>query len=142
MVQKALKLFLLGLLLWPVLINLVGFVSPLWGLFVLGDGTRSNELLRFFQPYVPLVSILFAISLLLLSKVDGRPWMKGSCWIVSLVFAGCSIYGFLPEETPISYVLHSISAALQIIMLFLGGLSLLHILSNLTIPDHFADGVN
>ncbi len=38
MVQKALKLFLLGLLLWPVLINLVGFVSPFWGLFVLGDG--------------------------------------------------------------------------------------------------------
>ena len=142
MVQKALKLFLLGMLRGPILSNWVGFVSPFWGLFVLGDGMRSNELLRFFQPYVPLVSILFAISLLLLSKVDGRPWMKGSSWIVSLVFAGCSIYGFLPEETPISFVLHLINDVLLIIMLFLGGLSLLHILSNLTIPDHFADGVN
>ena len=129
MLSKALKLFLWGLILWPILINLVGFISPFWALYVLDDGTRSDELLRFFQPLVPLVSVVFAASLVLLGKVDGRIWMKGLCWAVSLLFVGSSIYGFLPMG-PVSYVMQSINATLQIVMLFLGAWCLLHILGN------------
>ncbi len=42
MVQKSLKLFLLGLLLWLIFINLVGFINPFWAMFILENGMRSN----------------------------------------------------------------------------------------------------
>ena len=140
MVQKSLKLFLLGLLLWPVFINLVGSISPFWAMFILEDGMRSNELLRFFQPYVPLVSIIFAISLIFLSKVDIRLWIKISCWIASIIYVGCSIYGFFPEEEIIYFVLSGISYYLEILMLFLGGIILLRIFNDLTSIDGKVDG--
>ena len=143
MLQKALKLFLLGLLLWPVLINLIGFISPIWAIYVLEDeyGMRSSELVNFFQPYVPLISILFSASLILLSQVDGRFWMKTCCWVVSLIYTGCSIYGFLPPEELLHYLLTTASFSMEIVMLFLGGLMLLRIFGELTTPEHSGDGV-
>ncbi len=141
MLQIALKLFLLGILLWPVLINLIGFISPLWAMFVLEDGMRSQELLNSFQPYVPLVSILFSISLLLLSHVDGRLWMKICCWGVSIIYSASSIYGFLPQEEPLHYLLSTTSFSMEIVMLFLGGLILLRIFGELTAPENSSDGV-
>jgi hypothetical protein len=134
-VQKSLKLFLLGLLLWPVLINLVGFISPFWAMFILGDGMRSNELLKFFQPLVPLVSIVFAMSLIFLSTVDSRNWIKISCWVAAIIYVGCSIYGFFPEEELMYFVLSGVSYYLEILMLFLGGIILLRIFNNLTKID-------
>ena len=139
MVQKSLKLFLLGLLLWPVLITLAGVISPFWAMFILEDGTRSNELLRFFQPLVPLVSIVFAMSLLFLSTVDLRLWIKISCWIASIIYVGCSIYGFFPEEEIIYFVLIGTSYFLEILMLFLGGIILLRIFNDLTRIDGKVD---
>jgi hypothetical protein len=134
-VQKSLKLFLLGLLLWPVLINLVGFISPFWAMFILGDGMWSNELLKFFQPLVPLVSIVFAMSLIFLSTVDSRNWIKISCWVAAIIYVGCSIYGFFPEEELMYFVLSGVSYYLEILMLFLGGIILLRIFNNLTKID-------
>ena len=135
MLQKALKLFLLGWLLSPVLINLIGYISPIWAIFVLEDGLRSNELLSFFQPYVPLVSILFSLSLILLSQVDGRIWMKVCCWVTSIIYAGSSIYGFLPQDKSLYYMLEWASFSMEIVMPFLGGLILLRVFSNLTRPE-------
>ena len=141
MVQKSLKLFLLGLLLWPVFINLVGSISPFWAMFFLDDpmGMRSKELLRFFQPLVPLVSIIFAMSLIFLSKADSRLWIKISCWIAAIIYVGCSIYGFFPEEKIIFFVLSGISYYLEILMLFLGGIILLRIFNDLTRIDGKVD---
>jgi len=138
-VQKSLKLFLLGLLLWLVFINLVGFISPFWAIFILEDGMRSNELLRFFQPFVPLVSIIFAMSLIFLSTVDSRLWIKIACWVASILYVGSSIHGFLPEEKLIYYVLIETSYYLEILMLFLGGIILLRIFNNLTGLDSNID---
>ena len=139
MVQKSLKLFLLGLLLWPVLINLVGFISPFWSIFILEDRMGSDELLKFFQPLVPLVSIIFAMSLILLSTVDNRLWTKISCWIASIIYVGCSIYGFFPEEEIIYFMLSVTSYSLEILMLFLGGIILLRIFNDLTRIDGKVD---
>ena len=139
MVQKSLKLFLLGLLLWPVFINLIGSISPLWAILVLGDGMRSNELLKFFQPLVPLVSIVFATSLIFLSTVDSRFWIKISCWVASIIYVGCSIYGFFPEEDLVYFVLSEIIYYLEILMLFLGGLILLRTSNNFTRIDGQVD---
>ena len=139
MVQKSLKLFLLGLLLWLIFINLVGFISPFWAMFILEDGMRSNELLRFFQPFVPLVSIIFAMSLIFLSTVDSRFWIKIACWVASILYVGCSVHGFLPEEELIYYVLIETSYYLEILMLFLGGIILLRIFNNLTGFDRNID---
>ena len=133
MIRKALKLFLLGMLLWPVLINVIGFVSPFWAILVLKDGSRSDELLALFQPYVPLVSILFSISLVLLSRVDGRAWMKAICMVISVIYAGCSIYGMFQPEEFFYHLLSGISSGLGILMLFLGGLILFRVLERL--PD-------
>jgi O-antigen/teichoic acid export membrane protein len=140
LVQKSLKLFLLGLLLWPVFINLIGFISPFWAIFILEDGTRSDELLRFFQPYVPLVSIIFAMSLIFLSKVDSRLWIKITCWVASIFYVACSIRGFFPEEELTSYLLIETSYYLEILMLFLGVIILLRIFNNLTGFDRNIDG--
>jgi len=138
-VQKSLKLFLLGLLLWPVFINLVGSISPFWAIFILGDGMRSHELLNFFQPLVPLVSIIFAMSLIFLSKADSRNWIKISCWVAAIIYVGCSIYGFFPEEEIIYFMLSGTSYFLETLMLFLGGIILLRIFNNLTRIDGRVD---
>ena len=122
MVQKSLKLFLLGLLLWPVLINLVGFISLFW---------------------VPLVSIIFAMSLIFLSTVDIRLWIKISCWIASIIYVGCSTYVstyvFFPEEEKILFVLIDINYYIEILMLFLGGIILLRVFNDLTGIDGKVD---
>ena len=131
MIRNALKLFLTGILLGPVLINLIGLVSPFWAIFVLEDGSRSDELLTLFQPFVPLVSILFSISLVLLGQVDGRVWMKVICTVVSVVYMGSSIYGIFQQGTVFYPLLLAISSGMGILMLFLGGLILFRVFGKL-----------
>ena len=99
----------------------------------------SDELLKFFQPLVPLVSIIFAMSLILLSTVDNRLWTKISCWIASIIYVGCSIYGFFPEEEIIYFMLSGTSYFLDTLMLFLGGIILLRIFNDLTRIDGKVD---
>ena len=53
LIRNALQLFLPGLLSWPILINVMGILSPFWAMLVLKDGSRSAELLTLLQPYVP-----------------------------------------------------------------------------------------
>ena len=138
MVKTSIKLFLWGLLLWPIFINIVGVISPLWAIHVLHDGSRSEDLLGFFQKYVPLVSILFASSLLFLSKVDSRLWIKTSCWIASIIYMSCSIYGLLSMEEFIYFVLIGISSFMEILMLFLGGIILLGIFDSTNASEEHA----
>ena len=136
MTRNALKLFLLGMLLWPILVNVVGFLSPLWAILVLQDGSRSDELLVLVQPYVPLASVLFSASLVMLSLVDGRVWMKAICVVISVTYAGCSIYGLLEPGGFYFSLLSGLSASLSIFMLFLGGLILLRVLGK---PEDIED---
>jgi len=135
MASRSLKLFLWGLILWPIFINVIGAISPLWAIYVFEDGGRSNELLLFFQKYVPLVSVLFALSLLFLSKVDNRYWIKISCWLASIVYVGCSIYGFFPMENFVYFVLSGTSYFMEILMLFLGGIILLRFFNSIEVSD-------
>lgn len=62
-VQGALGWTLLGLLLTGVLINLIGFASPFWGLATEpGSPDASRSLLAFWQPIVPWFSALFVVA--------------------------------------------------------------------------------
>ena len=46
MINTSIKLFLWGLLLWPMFINIVGVISPLRAIHVLHDGSRSEEFIH------------------------------------------------------------------------------------------------
>ena len=127
MIIRALKLFLIGLLLWPFLINVVGFISPFWAVFVLNDGSRSYELLSLFLPIVPFVSILFSISLILLSHVDGRLAMRLACWVFSVLYVVFSIYGVFQTQEFRQHLLSGAISGVETIMLFLAGLILIRV---------------
>ena len=61
--QSALGWSLIGLLLTYVLINIIGFASPFWGLWRHpGDIHASHNLLRAWQPITPWFSVLFVVA--------------------------------------------------------------------------------
>ncbi len=114
------------MLLNPILINIIGFISPFWGIFVLNDGTRGLELLHIFQPYAPFVSVIYAYALYILSKIDNRTWIRAVCLIISIIYVGTSIYGFLPEEEMIFTFIININYSMETIMLFIAGVIILY----------------
>ena len=121
MVKLSIRLFFAGLIVSPVLINLIGFLSPLWALFVLNDGYRSHELLSIFQPYAPLASILFALSIFCFSKIDDRKWVKALCSAVAITAVVTSFYGFIDKDSFLYLNLMTVNGSMKFAMLFLAG---------------------
>lgn len=62
-VQSALGWCALGLLLTVVLINVIGLISPFWGLLLHPDDPyASRNLLNFWQPITPWFSVCFIVA--------------------------------------------------------------------------------
>ena len=125
MKHKAIKLFLIGLLINPLLINIIGFISPFFGSLILNDPEKSPYLLHLFQAYFPFVSLIFVAAIYHLLKIDTRTWLKVICALVSVIYILSSVYGFMPRGE----YLHSIASiayhSMQAVLLFLAGLILL-----------------
>ena len=70
---KALKYFLIGILLYPVLINIIGFMSPFLHETLNGDyvGPDAIIFLSFFQPILPFFSLFYLLGAYHLSKTTG-----------------------------------------------------------------------
>lgn len=131
MAVKSLKLFLWGLLLWPVLINIIGFFSALMD----NDEGTGLDFLHMVQMYFPLFSVFFSMSLLTLVRIDERNWVKILSWMSATVYVGCSVYGFFPKEEVIYILTSAISSIMEIAMLFLGGIILLNIFNKLQLQN-------
>ena len=87
--EKALRHFIFGLLLYPILLNVAGFISPFWGEFVLQDerGSRSRELLNHAETVLPLFSFFYLSSLWHLGQLAESRFLRGllpslGVWIV------------------------------------------------------------
>ena len=66
--QRTLGWCLLGLLLTYVLINVIGFISPLWALWWHEEPSKAGSLLHFWRPIAGWFSILFLAGSWHLSK--------------------------------------------------------------------------
>lgn len=125
MKHKAIKLFLIGLLINPLLINIIGFISPFFGSLILNDPEKSPYLLDSVQAFFPFVSLIFVAAIYHLLKIDTRTWVKVICALVSVIYILSSVYGFMPRGE----YLHSIASiayhSMQAVLLFLAGLILL-----------------
>lgn len=95
--EKALRHFILGLLLYTTLLKLAAFISPLWGEFILRDtqGIRSREFLSLAEVVLPVFSFFYLSSLWHLSRVSESRFMRGllpslGVWIV--FFALCKAW--------------------------------------------------
>lgn len=123
--SKALKLFLLGLCINPVLINVIGFINPFFAISVLDDVTKSRAILHAVQPYFPLVSIIYISAMFNLVKIDDRLWVKASSFFVALFYFCFSFYGLL-NLSEFQYTLfNSAYYTLEVLMLFMACLVLL-----------------
>ena len=124
MIKQSLKYFLIGLLAWPILAEVIGFISPLWSVFVLGDTTGETGLilLEISRPYLALVSVVFAYSFYLISRVSESTVKKRLCELLGLVYVCVSIYGFFPEDDVTYTLLSSIHYLAELSMLFIGAM--------------------
>ena len=124
MIKLSLKYFLIGLLVWPVTAEIIGFISPFWSVYVLGDttGETALSLLRMFQPYLALFSVVFAYSFFLISRLIVSQMKRRLCEVLVLVYVCLSIYGFFPRDGVIYTVLNSLHYSAELLMLFYGGL--------------------
>ncbi len=122
MIRKSLKVFLIGLVTWPIFIEVVGFISPFWGLYINNDFSSgsSRTLLELFQPYVPLVSVVFAYSFILLSRLSEAVYGRWACIFLSMVYVAFSIYGFFPKDSITYIALNSMHYFIELAMLFIG----------------------
>lgn len=119
-VQRALRLLLVGLLIWPVLIRLAAFASPLWASLALKDPARSRELWQAVQPFAPLASFVFAAALVSLVKADRRPWIHFVSWLCVVPYCLSSVYGFVRGDESLRYFLSAANDFLGLAMLVLG----------------------
>lgn len=125
MINKAIKLFLLGLLINPLLINIIGFISPFYGSLVLDDPEKSRYLLDSVNAFFPFVSLIFITALFYLQKIEERLWVKVLCIICSIIYLASSIYGFTPREESIGRFMRIAYHAMESSLLFLAALTLL-----------------
>jgi hypothetical protein len=123
------KFFVLGLLLNPILINIIGFISPFWAAGVLDDPSRVYYLLDIFQPFAPLVAFVFSYALFSLAKLDDRIGIKILCYFLSTLYIATSLYGFLPEDEVLYMFASNIYSIMECLMLVTAGLIALHISS-------------
>ena len=117
MKHKALKIFLLGLLIHPPLINIVGFIDPFFTQFVLKDIEKSRFLLHAVQPYVLFVSVIFVLAFYHLQKIDDRLWLKIICLVASLIYIVSSVHGFMPRGDNMRVLVKAIYYLMQYILL-------------------------
>ncbi len=94
---KALRHFILGLLLYTILLNLAAFISPFWGEYILRDerGIRSRELLNFAEAVLSLFSFFYLSSLWHLGQVAESRFLRSllptlGVWVV--FFALCKAW--------------------------------------------------
>lgn len=124
MIKQSLKYFLIGLLAWPITAEIIGFISPFWGVFVIGDSTgeASFSLLNMIRPYLALFSIIFAYSFYLISRITLGVYKKRVCELLALLYVCVSIYGFFPENGVVYTVLNSLHYLTELSMLFIGAM--------------------
>jgi len=122
MIKHSLKYFLIGLLVWPITAEVIGFISPFWSLFVIGDTTGETGLylLRMFQPYLALFSVIFAYSFYLISRLNVSSFKRRQCELLALVYVCLSIYGFFPKDGTVYIVLSNSHYIAELVMLFVG----------------------
>jgi MFS family permease len=81
-IAKSSKFFLLGVLLYPILMNVIVFVSPVYSQLVYGKGTEHyQDLKHLAQVILPFFSIFYIIGSFHLSKLTG---MVGKIILLSL----------------------------------------------------------
>jgi hypothetical protein len=95
------------------------------------------ELLYTFQPYAPLASILFALSIFYFSRIDNRKWVKVLCVIVAITAAATSFYGFLDKGSFLRINLMTVNGSMLFAMLFLAGIIILK-KSNILESTHYS----
>ena len=122
MIKQSLKYFLIGLLAWPITAETIGFISPFWGVFVIGDttGQEGLYLLKIFQPYLPLFSVFFAYSFYLISRLNVSSLKKRVSEVLALIYVCLSIYGFFPEDGRTYILLNSLHYLIELLILFWG----------------------
>lgn len=125
-IKKSLGWFLLGFLSWPILAEIIGFISPFWAVYVLDDssGKLTLSLLHSFQPYFPLVSVVFAYAFYVLSSLCNGALRKIACRIMALVYIGLAIYGLFPKESPWYLILSTSHYFMELALLFSAALIL------------------
>ncbi|MBB6521900.1 hypothetical protein HNR48_002185 [Pseudoteredinibacter isoporae] len=113
---------MLGLILWPISIEIIGFLSPFWAHFHLGDSTGASDylLLSRFQPYMPLISILFSYAFYLLSMTSDKLYVKIICVLLAILLIATSVYGFLEKGTLSYVIVSSMNYIIRLLMLCLG----------------------
>lgn len=129
MVKNSIRLFIFGLLMWPMFMMIVGWVSPYWAIYVLDDPENSQVLLELFK-FVPLAgAIVFSLALLLLTWKDNRVWLKRVSWGLSAIFSICACAVFVPAEQQVAiHVLNSIAELVGVLMFIVSALALLKVL--------------
>jgi len=122
MIKQSLKFFLIGLLVWPISAEIIGFISPLWSVFVNGDSTGKTvfTLLEMCQPYLALFSIIFAYSFYLLTKLKMSLKARYASQLLAILYVCCSIYGFFPEDGITYLTLNSVHYLCELAMLYFG----------------------
>lgn len=103
-IQSTLGWFLVGLLMTYVLINIIGFVSPFWALWMYPEvSDASRNLLDFWQPITPWFSVCFVVAAWHLS-LTARAMVARVCIvvmgvIVPIAYIGSSFTSRAIEQT-------------------------------------------
>ncbi|WP_444936575.1 hypothetical protein ACJJIW_01805 [Microbulbifer sp. JMSA004] len=137
-------MFILGLLAWPVLSNVLSFLKPF--LMALSydesSGGFAPNFIDVIYPYFTLVSIAFAYAFFLLTRLIVVGLKRWLCVGLVVSYLCVSIYAVFPEDSIAYLALSSAHYLLELIMLIIGATIIYKNIPDISVVDSKGGGVS
>ncbi|WP_444906242.1 hypothetical protein ACJJIR_17040 [Microbulbifer sp. SSSA008] len=121
-IRESLRVFIFGLLAWPLLSNILSFLKPF--LIALNYDESSEglapSLIDIIYPYFTLISIAFAYAFFILTRMITGRLKRWLCVSLVVAYLGVSIYPLFPEESIVYLTLSGTHYLIELIMLIIG----------------------
>lgn len=121
-IRESLRIFILGLLAWPLLSNILSFLKPFLVTLNYDEapGGFAPSFIDVIYPYFTLVSIAFAYAFFLLTRLITGRLKRWLCVSLVITYLCASIYAILPKESIAYLALSGAHYMLELIMLIIG----------------------
>jgi len=115
------SLLLIGILVGPVLAEIIGFISTF---ISIANEELGESLMNIVTKFSPFSAIIFVASLVTVSQLSS--WLPTKIWVyvLSLAFLISGTYGLLEEGTLLESFFYNLNYVCQIASLFTGALIL------------------
>ncbi|WP_444892915.1 hypothetical protein ACJJIE_21440 [Microbulbifer sp. TRSA001] len=143
-IRESLRVFIFGLLAWPLLSNILSFLKPF--LIALNydesSGGLAPSLIDIIYPYFTLVSIAFAYAFFLLTRLIMAGLKRWLCVGLVVSYLCVSIYAVFPEDSVAYLALSSTHYLLELIMLIIGAAIIYKNIPDISVVDSKGVGVS